>query len=275
MLYIGTSGFSYQDWIGPFYPENTEKGDMLTLYARQFNTVEINSSYYRIMPATIFYHLERKVPADFKFVVKANQVMTHVRDKNEAVFQEFESSLQPILKNNKLGCVLAQFPYSFHYNNDNLDYLLYVKERIDYTPLIVEFRNNYWIKDLVFEFLKKNEIGFCMVDQPPLKGLIPPITVVTSPLGYIRFHGRNKEKWWQHEHAYQRYDYLYSEQELEEWMPKIKEVIRKTDNQYIFMNNHYKGKATKNALMLMKLLRQEIKITDTTLTDIQNKIKDR
>ncbi len=275
MLYIGTSGFSYQDWIGPFYPENTEKGDMLTLYARQFNTVEINSSYYRIMPAAIFCHLERKVPADFKFVVKANQAMTHVRDKNEAVFQEFESSLQPVLKSNKLGCVLAQFPYSFHYNNDNLDYLLYVKERIDYTPLIVEFRNNYWVKDLVFEFLKKNEIGFCMVDQPPLKGLIPPITVVTSPLGYIRFHGRNKEKWWQHEHAYQRYDYLYSEQELEEWVPKIKEVIRKTDNQYIFMNNHYKGKATKNALMLMKLLRQEIKITDTTLTDIQNKIKDR
>ena len=275
MLYIGTSGFSYQDWIGPFYPENTEKGDMLTLYARQFNTVEINSSYYRIMPAAIFYHLERKVPADFKFVVKANQVMTHIRDKNEAVFQEFESSLQPILKNNKLGCVLAQFPYSFHYNNDNLDYLLYVKERIDYTPLIVEFRNNYWIKDLVFEFLKKNEIGFCMVDQPPLKGLISPITVVTSPLGYIRFHGRNKEKWWQHEHAYQRYDYLYSEQELEEWVPKIKEVTRKTGDQYIFMNNHYKGKATKNALMLMKLLRQEIKITDTTLTDIQNKIKDR
>lgn len=275
MLYIGTSGFSYQDWIGPFYPENTEKGDMLTLYARQFNTVEINSSYYRIMPAAIFYHLERKVPADFKFVVKANQAMTHVRDKNEAVFQEFESSLQPVLKSNKLGCVLAQFPYSFHYNNDNLDYLLYVKERIGYTLLIVEFRNNYWVKDLVFEFLKKNEIGFCMVDQPPLKGLIPPITVVTSPPGYIRFHGRNKEKWWQHEHAYQRYDYLYSEQELEEWVPKIKEVIRKTDNQYIFMNNHYKGKATKNALMLMKLLRQEIKITDTTLTDIQNKIKDR
>jgi uncharacterized protein YecE (DUF72 family) len=275
MLYIGTSGFSYQDWIGPFYPENTEKGDMLTLYAKQFNTVEINSSYYRIIPAAIFFHLERKVPADFKFVVKANQVMTHIRDKNEAVFQEFESSLQPILKNNKLGCVLAQFPYSFHYNSDNLDYLLYVKERIDYTPLIVEFRNNYWVKDLVFDFLKKNEIGFCMVDQPPLKGLISPITVVTSPLGYIRFHGRNKEKWWQHEHAYQRYDYLYSEQELEEWVPRIKQIIGQSNDQYIFMNNHYKGKATKNALMLMRLLRQEIKITDTTLTDIQNKIKDR
>ncbi len=272
MLYIGTSGFSYQDWIGPFYRENTKKGDMLSLYARQFNTVEINSSYYRIVPAAIFYHLQRKVPTDFKFVVKVNRVMTHVRDKNEDVFQEFESSLQPILKNNKLGCVLAQFPYSFHYNNNNLDYLLYVKERIDYTPLIVEFRNNYWVKDLVFDFLKRNEIGFCMVDQPPLKGLIPPITMVTSPLGYIRFHGRNKEKWWQHEHAYQRYDYLYSEQELKEWTPKIKEVIRKTGDQYIFMNNHYKGKAAKNALMLMKLLRQEIKIVDTTLTDIGDKI---
>ena len=275
MLYIGTSGFSYQDWVGPFYPENIVKGDMLTHYARQFNTVEVNSSYYRIMPAVVFYHLQNKVPADFKFTAKANQVITHTRDKNEAVFQEFKASLQPILKNNKLGCILAQFPYSFHYNSDNLDYLLYVKEKLDYAPLVVEFRNNYWLKDSVFDFLRNNEIGFCMVDQPALKGLIPPLAVATSQLAYLRFHGRNKEKWWKHEHAYQRYDYLYNEQELEEWVPKIKEVISQTSDQYIFMNNHYRGKAVKNALMLMGLLRQEIKITDTTLTDIQNKIKDR
>jgi len=265
MLYIGTSGFSYQDWIGPFYPENISKGDMLNLYARQFNAVEVNSSYYRIAPAAVFYHLQRKVPADFKFAVKANQAMTHVRDKNEAVFQEFKASLQPILDNNKLGCILAQFPYSFHYNSTNLSYLLYVKEKMSDIPLIVEFRNSYWVKDRVLDFLKKNEIGFCAVDQPPLKGLIPPAAIATSQLGYIRFHGRNKEKWWQNEHAYQRYDYLYSEKELQEWLPKIKQIVNQTTDQYIFMNNHYKGKATKNALMLMKLLRQEIKTINTTM----------
>lgn len=275
MLYIGTSGFSYQDWIGPFYPENISKGDMLTVYARQFNAVEINSSYYRITPAAVFYHLQRKVPADFKFAVKANQAITHIRDRNEALFQEFKASLKPIIDNKKLGCILAQFPYSFHYNSTNLDYLLYLKEKMTDIPLVVEFRNNSWLKDQVFDLLRKNEMGFCMVDQPPLERLIPPIVVVTSQLGYIRFHGRNKEKWWQHEHAYQRYDYLYSEQELQEWIPKIKDIVNKTTDQYIFMNNHYKGKATKNALMLMNLLQQEIKTIDIPIyKDIEGTAKE-
>ncbi len=229
------------------------------MYARQFNTVEINSSYYRILPAAVFYHLQHKVPDGFKFVVKANQNITHIRENNQNIFREFRLSLQPLLDNNKLGCILAQFPYSFHYNKKNQDYLQYLKEKMDDLPLVIEFRNNYWIKEKVFNFLREKKIGFCAVDQPSLKGLIPPVAETTSNLGYIRFHGRNKEKWWQHEHAYQRYDYLYNEQELKEWIPKIKEIASQTSDQYIFMNNHYKGKATKNALMLMKLLRQEIK----------------
>lgn len=270
MLYIGTSGFSYQDWIGPFYPENIVKGDMLSYYARQFSTVEVNSSYYKLMPATVFYHLQNKVAANFKFTVKVNKGVTHVRDKDETLFQDFKASLQPILKNNKLGCILAQFPYSFHYNNSNLDYLLYVKERMDYVPLVVEFRNSFWIKDRVFDFLKKNEIGFCIVDQPALKGLLPPVSIATSGLAYIRFHGRNKEKWWNPEHAYQRYDYLYNEQELREWIPKIKEIVSQTGDQYIFMNNHYKGKAVKNAQMLKELLRKELKIVNTDDANVQD-----
>lgn len=258
MLYIGTSGFSYQDWIGQFYPENIKKGDMLNFYAKYFNTAEISSSYYRIPPAAVFYHLQRKVPDNFKFSVKANREMTHIRKNNQKIFQEFKASLQPLLDNGKLGCILAQFPYSFHYNKNNRDYLCYLKEKMNEFPLVIEFRNAYWIKEEVFDFLRKNQVGFCAVDQPALRGLISPTAETTSNLGYIRFHGRNKEKWWQHGQAYERYDYLYSEQELKEWIPKIKQITSKTSDQYIFMNNHYKGKATKNALMLMKLLRQEV-----------------
>ena len=265
MLYIGTSGFSYQDWIGTFYPENTKKGDMLYMYAQQFNTVEINSSYYRILPAAVFYHLQNKVPENFKFVVKANQGITHTRENNQEIFREFRLSLQPLLGNNKLGCILAQFPYSFHYNKKNQDYLRYLKEKMGNLPLVVEFRNNYWIKEEVFNFLREKEMGFCAVDQPSLKGLVPRVAETTSDLGYVRFHGRNKERWWQHEHPYQRYDYLYNVQELKEWIPKIKGIAAQTADQYIFMNNHYKGKAAKNALMLMKLLRKE-----TKLMNIQN-----
>jgi len=97
MLYIGTSGFSYQDWIGQFYPKNTKKGDMLKFYAKYFNTTEINSSYYRIPPAAVFYHLQRKVPENFKFSVKANQQMTHIRNDNQEIFHEFKTALQTIL----------------------------------------------------------------------------------------------------------------------------------------------------------------------------------
>ncbi len=258
MLYIGTSGFSYQDWIGHFYPENIKKGDMLSFYAQYFNAVEINSSYYRIPPAAVFYRLQQKVPANFKFSVKANQDITHNRNNNKSIFREFKAVLQPLLDNDKLGCILAQFPYSFHYNNINRDYLCYLKDEMGELPLVVEFRNKYWIREEVFELLRNSNIGFCSVDQPPLEGLTPPIARATSDLGYIRFHGRNREKWWQHEQAYQRYDYLYSEEELKEWVPKIDQITSQTTDQYIFMNNHYRGKAAKNALMLVKLLRRKI-----------------
>lgn len=259
MLYIGTSGYSYKDWIGTFYPENTDKKEMLKLYAQKFKVSEINSTYYRIPHPASFYYLQQKVPADFKFTVKANQEMTHSREENPAVFKDFKESIKPLLEAGKFACVLAQFPYSFYNTPSNRDYLLRFKERMEDIPLVVEFRNSYWINNEIFRILKNNDIGFCCVDQPQLKGLIPPIAETTSHLGYVRFHGRNKVNWWEHEKAYQRYDYLYSEEELKEWIPKIKKITEKTTDQYIFMNNHYKGKAVKNALMLIKLLKQEIK----------------
>jgi len=201
MLYVGTSGYSYKDWIGTFYPENTDKKDMLKLYAQKFKVSEINSTYYRI---------------------------------------DFKESIKPLLEAGKFACVLAQFPYSFYNTPSNRDYLLRFKERMEDIPLVVEFRNSYWINNETFRILKNNDIGFCCVDQPQLKGLIPPIAEATSNLGYVRFHGRNKVNWWEHEKAYQRYDYLYSEEELKEWIPKIKKIAEKTTDQYIFMNNHYK-----------------------------------
>jgi len=259
MLYVGTSGFSYEDWVGTFYPVNTDKKDMLHLYAEKFKVTEINSTYYRIPHPAAFYYLQQKVPADFKFVVKANQKMTHSREENPVIFADFKKSIKPLLEANKFSCVLAQFPYSFYNTSFNRDYLLRFKDRMEDIPLVVEFRNSYWITNETFRILKGNDIGFCCVDQPRLNGLIPPIEKTTSRIGYVRFHGRNKANWWKHEKAYQRYDYLYSEEELKEWVPKINNIIEKTEDQYIFMNNHYKGKAVKNALMLIKLLKEEIK----------------
>ena len=259
MLYIGTSGFSYEDWVGPFYPKNTTKQDMLKIYAQRFKATEINSTYYRIPRPASFHYLQQKVPPDFKFVVKAHQEMTHSREENPAVFYDFKKSLEPLIESGKFACVLAQFPYSFYNTVPNRDYLLRFKKRMEDIPLVVEFRNAYWINREIFMILKDNNIGFCCVDQPRLKGLVPPVAEATSNLGYVRFHGRNKINWWEHEKAYQRYDYLYTEEELREWVPKIKKIAEKTTDQYIFMNNHYRAKAVKNALMLIKLLKEEIK----------------
>lgn len=256
MLYIGTSGFSYTDWVGPFYPEKTKREAMFSIYTQQFNAVEINFSYYRIPSAAILNHLQRQVSADFRFVIKANQKMTHTRTDNLSIFREFKASLQPLADSGRLGCILAQFPFAFHLNEQNQKYLEYLREQMNDFPLVIEFRNINWIKEKTFDFLKKNNLGFCVVDQPSLPGLIPPVTVTTSDLGYIRFHGRNKEKWWKPEQAYERYDYLYREEELRSWIPKIKQMMKQTRDQYIFMNNHYRGKAVKNALMLAEMLRQ-------------------
>lgn len=255
---VGTSGYKYDDWVGYFYPEGLSERDWLEFYARNFNTVEINSSFYTILPPSTSAHLVRKVPEGFDFAIKAHRSFTHDRTVDESILQSFQESLKPFAQSNKLGCVLLQFPWEFKYEPSNLDYLVRVCELLADYPLVVEFRNIGWIKDEVFEFLRDYNIGFCCVDEPRLKGLIPPIAVATSDIGYVRFHGRNKEKWWQHEHPWERYDYLYSEDEIAEWVPKIQRIAESTERCYVFFNNHYQGKAAINARMLMKLLSGDV-----------------
>lgn len=121
-------------------------------------------------------------------------------------------------------------------------------------PTVVEFRNSAWISEDTFALLKDLGLGFCSVDEPRLKGLIPPVAAATSAIGYVRFHGRNAAKWFKHDQAYERYDYLYSEEELNEWIPKVKDIESKTVQTYVFFNNHYQGKSVRNAMMFAKLL---------------------
>lgn len=253
-LRIGTSGYRYEDWVGHFYPENLNPRDWLSYYARHFNTVEVNSTFYSLLPARTLGYMAAKVPDDFEFVIKAYRAFTHERNADESTLREFYDMLRPLLETNKLGCVLLQFPWSFRNEPANRDYLMQVCEALADVSIVVEFRNIGWIKDEVFDFLRDWNIGFCCVDQPRLRGLIPPVAVATSEVSYVRFHGRNKEKWWKHEQPWERYDYLYSRDELREWLPKIKQLSDNTERCYIFFNNHYQGKAAMNAQMLMKLL---------------------
>jgi len=254
-LLIGTSGFSYKDWKGNYYPEMIKSSEMLGYYTQHFNCIEINVSYYTIPAASSFEIMNSKTPDNFEFIVKVNQETTHIRRQNEVAVKNLVESLKPLLEAEKLAGLLAQFPYSFHNTEKNRKYLLETKEYVHDIPLFVEFRNHSWVNNAITDFLKNNAIGYVNVDEPALKGLIPAQSIVTSDLGYVRFHGRNNEKWWDGTGS-ERYQYDYSSDELQEWLVRISEILKKTYKTYVFFNNHPQGKAPANALTFEKMIRQ-------------------
>lgn len=254
MIYVGTSGFSYEDWVGPYYPEGLEKKDWLEFYAKEFKTLEINFTYYRMPAPRTLAQMAAKVPADFGFTIKTTKEMTHSRDADPALFGKFVEALVPLREAGKFGAVLAQFPSSFHNTPENVEYLQAFREHWGDLPVVVEFRNADWLKEETFRLLHQEGLGFCCVDEPRLKGLVPPIARATSPVSYVRFHGRNAKKWWHHAQAYERYDYTYKREELQEWVPKIEKLNEESAKTYVFANNHYRGQGIDTARQLKMLL---------------------
>lgn len=254
MIRIGTSGYSYADWRGTFYPPKLPDRGFLEFYARHFDTCELNFTYYRIPNPHIFRKMLEKTGERFTFVVKAHQSITHGRDAGIKGIVEFGKSLEPLRKADALGCVLLQFPFSFRPDKTSYEYLQRLRDSFADFPLVAEFRKRDWIKERTFDFLRETGIGFCNVDEPALKGLMPPTAEATSRIGYFRFHGRNKARWWKHDDPAERYDYLYSREELEEWVPRVRQVEKKTDATFVFTNNHFQAKAVQNADMLKDLL---------------------
>ena len=254
MIYFGTSGFSYDDWVGNFYPAGLPRHQWLAYYAREFNTCEINSTFYALPKPANIKAMVQKTGDGFLFSIKANQEMTHLRESNAEVFQAFRQVIEPVIAAGKLGCILAQFPYSFRLTRENWDYLKLFKERMGDLPVAVEFRNAQWLRDEVFGWLRHLELGFCCVDEPPLPNLLPPLAEATSAISYVRFHGRNSAKWWKHEQAYERYDYSYNPQELSEWLPKIKKLDRMSERTFVFANNHWRGQAVDTIRQLRVML---------------------
>lgn len=264
MIRIGTSGFSYDDWKGEFYPKKIDKKDMLSYYARQFDTVEINSTYYAIPGAASFMAMSRKTPDSFEFVVKAHKDMTHAEKPDEDAFDKFLGAIRPLQDEGKFGCMLAQFPWGFKNTPGNAVKLREFRDRVGELPTVIEFRNADWVNEDTFGLLKELDFGFCSVDEPALKGLMPRVAVATSEIGYVRFHGRNAKEWWKHEEAYQRYNYRYTEEELSEWVPKINNLGDQTGKTYVFFNNHFQGKSADNAKMLARMLGLQLPQIDST-----------
>jgi uncharacterized protein YecE (DUF72 family) len=256
VFYCGTCGFSYNDWVGIYYPEGLPRKDWLSYYAREFNALELNATYYALPVLAAMESLANKTGDGFLFSVKANREMTHVRESGEEASRAFVRMLQPLAEAGKLGCLLAQFPYSFGFNSANRDYLQRLSDWLQGYQLVIEFRNSAWLNGETRNWMIARGIGFCCVDEPQLPRLMPPVAEVTSETGYIRFHGRNAARWWQHEQAWERYDYTYNRQELEEWLPKIRLVSDAAKNTFIFANNHWRGQAVDTIRQVRSMLDQ-------------------
>lgn len=251
-LRVGTSGYSFADWVGPFYPGKIEKGKMLDFYVKHFNTVEINSTYYRIPHAAVFYHVERKTPPKFEFIVKAHRSFTHDRRGHVEAAQQLNEALDPLMRSGKLKGILAQFPWSFKCSPSRLEYVRSGAELFGDLPLFVEFRHNSWVRDEVFAGLQEAKIGYACVDEPQLPGMLAPGTQTTTPIGYVRLHGRNAEKWWGG--GGERYDYTYTDNQLTEWVARIEQIRRKAQKVFVFFNNCHQGQAVRDAKRFLELL---------------------
>lgn len=263
MIKVGTSGFSFPDWVDNIYPPNIEKGDMLPYYEKQhgFKITEINSTYYVIPSQKSFEGMIKKTSHDFEFTVKAHKSMTHeIKDKetgkfidNKDAFDRFLYAIEPLKKEGRLTAILAQFPYSFHAVKDNYNYLLTFKERLKDIPLVVEFRNYYWHSERCLLFLRQHNIGYCIVDEPRLKGLMPYNPTITTDIGYFRLHGRNPH--WFNTPVSERYDYLYTKEELVSFAPDIKKIDNSVKKTIVMFNNCHAGKAAINAKEMIEMLK--------------------
>jgi len=260
---VGTCGFSYNDWVGPVYPPGTKPGEMLASYARRFPTVEIDATYYRVPSLATFASMAARTPDDFRFSAKLPGTATHLPAPGTTGVHDdvrlFRHNLQPLIDAGKFACVLAQFPNSFHPNDATRGYLAQLRAALDDVPLVAEFRHREWQTNDTLTLLRDLTIGLANVDEPQFKTLLRASSDVTSPIAYIRFHGRNAATWWNGTNE-TRYDYLYTPAELEPWVERIADIAANDDVREIFayFNNHRQGQAVRNAEMLEDLIAERL-----------------
>lgn len=254
-VFIGTSGFSFEDWKGEVYPENIKSYEMLFYYENNFgfNTLEINYTYYALPSQKTMESFYRRTSREFTFVVKAYKGLTHQRDDSfKKISNIFKEGLKPLQE--KLKAVLFQFPYNFNPTKENIELIKNIKTEFGEYQVVIEFRNHRWLKDNYIELLRDMSLGFCIVDEPKLKGLMPFYPLLTSDVGYFRFHGRNEN--WFNAPSTTRYDYFYTDEELRTFITPIKDISRRAAYTFIYFNNCHLGKAVKNAQRLKELLEE-------------------
>jgi uncharacterized protein YecE (DUF72 family) len=261
--YIGTAGWSYQDWEGIVYPAKKRAGFHALLFlANYINVVEINSTFYRPPALRMTWSWIKRVDGHpgFLFTVKLHQVFTHQRKGfSQKDVEEFKTGIEPLRAHNRLAAILIQFPWSFARNSTNIAYLTDLFKSFADFPLALEIRHGSWGNEEFYQFLSEHRVCFCNIDQPQIGNSIKPSAICTNPeFSYVRLHGRNYKNWFNEKSGRdERYNYLYSKDELEEWITRIKDLGKKSKKVVVITNNHYRGQALANALQIKNMVTQE------------------
>ena len=265
-VFIGTSGWSYPkgegSWKGYFYPSG--KINELEYYSQFFNTVEINSSFYRPPNPGFAENWVKRTPKKFLFTVKLWQKFTHPKMYEKATGEHaavslddvdlFLNSIRPIYESGKLGALLAQFPPSFKNDDYGQQMLKAVILAFGSYRLAVELRHRSWSDDdNTAKLLRASNVSWVKIDEPKFSSSIAAEVPITSDFAYFRFHGRNAEMWWQGD-AETRYKYLYSQEEVSELSGRVKKAADNARLTFAFFNNHWQGYAPRNTVDLQKSL---------------------
>jgi uncharacterized protein YecE (DUF72 family) len=274
---IGTCSWADESLTRYFYPPSVKGAEeRLRYYAARFDTVEANSTYYRLPAREMVERWAERTPDGFVMHVKAFGVMTRhpvkleqlptdlregapidargridrpPREFRAEIFRRFHEALDPLRETGKLGGILMQFPPYVVYKAASLDYLDWAQEQLAGDEMLVEFRHSSWLdeqnRDETLAFLDRRGMTYVIVDAPRLEGrnVLPTVIATSSPTAYVRFHGRNALTWNKRVgSAAERFDYLYSEEELREWVGPLAELAERSETVYPMFNNN--GRST-------------------------------
>lgn len=295
-LRVGTCSWTDRTMVAAWYPKVLKSAEArLRYYAERFDTVEVDSTYYGLPSERTSKLWAERTPPGFTFHIKAFGMLTRhgVRPEQlpaalrsaydleldrygrivhpsvelrETVFSWFSAALSPLRDSGRLGVILLQFPPYFVAGARNREYIAYAARLLAPDPVVVEFRHASWVspEELpgTLGFLSDHDLGYVCVDEPRLDSptVLPPLTAVTSDIAYVRFHGRNAATWNARvSSAAERFKYLYSEEELAEWMAPLRTVAAEAATTYAMFNNCYADYAPRNAAQLSGLLRLDLR----------------
>jgi uncharacterized protein YecE (DUF72 family) len=256
-ILLGTSGWSYAEWVGPFYQSEDE--NKLTFYSKIFRTAEVDSTFYSYPSRGLVYGWARYTQPNFILSAKLPSLITHEKklDISRGVDKDLDRFLQlmtPLHTRAKLGPILIQLPPRFGKDYTRLEAFLKILPT-DFR-FAVEFRDLSWLREETWILLKRYNVAYTIVDEP----LLPPDTVITADFTYVRWHGRGKRPW---------YNYFYTKGELKAWLTRLKEISTHVDEIFGYFNNHFHGYAVENCLQLLKMLSSLNEMQSATLERIK------